>query len=59
MLSGYMPFNSEETYDKIAEKILEGQYTLESEPWPHISEDAKDLIRQLMEHDPEKRLTAE
>jgi calcium-dependent protein kinase len=31
---------------------------LESEPWPTVSESAKDLIRRLMMKDPKKRLSA-
>lgn len=40
------------------QNVLKGQYILEGEGWDDISEDAKDLIRKMMEYRPELRLTA-
>ena len=31
---------------------------MESEPWPSISDSAKDLVRKMLIRDPTKRLTA-
>lgn len=43
----------------LIEKITIGDYDIEEQyPWPVISEEAKDLIKKLLELDPEKRLTA-
>ena len=42
----------------IFEQVLRGELDLESEPWPDISEDAKDLVKRMLVRDPKKRLTA-
>lgn len=39
--------------------VLQGKYDLEEqEIWYYVSEDVKDLIRQMLEYDPAKRLSA-
>jgi calcium-dependent protein kinase len=38
--------------------ISKGSYDLESGIWKTISDEAKNLIKQLMEVDPEQRLSA-
>ncbi|KAI5056652.1 hypothetical protein GOP47_0028470 [Adiantum capillus-veneris] len=52
LLSGYMPFTSEE------DDVLHGVLDLVSDPWPQISNSAKDLIRNMLNRDPEERFTA-
>ncbi|XP_021912420.1 calcium-dependent protein kinase 11-like, partial [Carica papaya] len=47
-----------ETESGIFRQILQGKLDFESDPWPSISESAKDLIRKMLERDPKKRLTA-
>ena len=42
----------------IFRQILRGKLDLESEPWPSISDSAKDLVRKMLTRDPTKRLTA-
>lgn len=42
----------------IFRQILRGKLDLESEPWPSISDSAKDLVRKMLIRDPTKRLTA-
>ncbi|RLN42826.1 hypothetical protein C2845_PM01G24200 [Panicum miliaceum] len=42
----------------IFEEVLHGKLDFESEPWPSISEGAKDLVRRMLIRDPKKRLTA-
>jgi len=32
---------------------------MDSEPWPSISEAAKDLIRKMLTYDPKERITAD
>ncbi|XP_028231432.1 calcium-dependent protein kinase 10-like isoform X2 [Glycine soja] len=43
----------------VALAILRGVIDFKREPWPQISDSAKSLVRQMLEHDPKKRLTAE
>lgn len=39
--------------------MLEGELDLESEPWPRISESAKNLIRGMLVRDVSERMTAQ
>lgn len=48
-----------ETEQGVALAILRGVIDFKREPWPQISESAKSLVRQMLEPDPKKRLTAE
>ncbi|OIT29860.1 PREDICTED: calcium-dependent protein kinase 20-like [Nicotiana attenuata] len=57
LLSGVPPF-WDETEQGIFEQIVKGELDLVSEPWPAISESAKDLVRRMLARDPKKRLTA-
>ncbi|XP_039053724.1 calcium-dependent protein kinase 33-like [Hibiscus syriacus] len=54
LLSGVPPFWAE----GILEAILEGVIDFESDPWPSISESAKDLVRKMLTMDPKERPTA-
>lgn len=57
LLCGYPPFNG--ANDKqIIEAVLKGKYTLDEPEWDDISEDAKDLVRKMLEYDPSKRISA-
>jgi len=47
-----------ETEQGIFEQVLKGELDFVSEPWPSISESAKDLVRRMLIRDPKKRLTA-
>ncbi|GAB4857179.1 Calcium-dependent protein kinase 25 [Ancistrocladus abbreviatus] len=47
-----------ETEDEIFEEVLHGDLDFTSDPWPNISEGAKDLVRRMLVRDPKKRLTA-
>lgn len=47
-----------ETEQGIFEQVLKGELDFVSEPWPSISEGAKDLVRRMLIRDPKKRLTA-
>lgn len=47
MLSGYPPFDGE-TQEEIFASILEGKYDFDDEEWEGVSDDAKDLINQLL-----------
>lgn len=48
-----------ETEQGVALAILRGVIDFKREPWPQISESAKSLVRQMLEQDPRKRLTAQ
>ena len=50
-------FNAE-TEEEIFEEVLRGDLDFISDPWPNISEGAKDLVRRMLVRDPKKRLTA-
>ncbi|XP_023132113.1 ribosomal protein S6 kinase alpha-4 [Amphiprion ocellaris] len=62
MLSGQVPFQSEQrgmtsSYAAdIMQKIKEGDFSLDGEPWKGVSEDAKELVKGLLTVDPERRL---
>ena len=47
-----------ETEKEIFKAVLEGNLDLESQPWPSISDGAKDLIRKMLARDRKKRMTA-
>ncbi|KAK9282917.1 hypothetical protein L1049_011142 [Liquidambar formosana] len=57
LLSGVPPFWAE-TEQGIFEQVLHGELDFSSDPWPSISESAKDLVRRMLVRDPRKRLTA-
>ena len=42
----------------IFRQILRGKLDFESEPWPGISESAKDLIKKMLDRRPQQRITA-
>lgn len=42
----------------IFRQILQGRLDFESDPWPCISDSAKDLIKNMLNRDPKKRFTA-
>lgn len=57
LLSGVPPFWAE-TEAGIFRQILHGDLDFVSEPWPSISESAKDLVKQMLDRDPRKRISA-
>ncbi|KAB2007223.1 hypothetical protein ERO13_D10G012500v2 [Gossypium hirsutum] len=57
LLSGVPPFWAE-TEKGIFDAISEGKLDFESQPWPSISETAKDLVRKMLTKDPKKRFTS-
>jgi serine/threonine protein kinase len=58
MLCGYTPF-SEESQEKMFERIKLGDWKFDVEDWSHVSEEAKDLIKHLMDTNVDHRYTAE
>nr|AAV28169.1 calcium-dependent protein kinase 1 [Vicia faba] len=57
LLSGVPPFWAE-TEIGIFKQILQGRLDFQSEPWPGISDSAKDLIRKMLDRNPKTRFTA-
>ncbi|CAI5483455.1 unnamed protein product [Closterium sp. Yama58-4] len=57
LLSGAPPFYGS-TEKQIFNAVLKGNADLVGEPWPHISDAAKDLVRRMLTLDPHKRITA-
>uniref|UniRef100_A0A7N0UYL2 non-specific serine/threonine protein kinase n=1 Tax=Kalanchoe fedtschenkoi TaxID=63787 RepID=A0A7N0UYL2_KALFE len=57
LLCGVPPF-WDETEQGIFEQVLKGELDFVSEPWPSISDGAKDLVKRMLVRDPKKRLTA-
>nr|AAN11310.1 calmodulin domain protein kinase 1 [Ceratopteris richardii] len=58
LLCGSPPFWAE-TEQLVAQAILRGNVDFNRDPWPNVSENAKALVRQMLEPDPSKRLTAQ
>jgi calcium-dependent protein kinase len=57
LLCGYPPFNG--ANDKqIIESVLKGKFTLDEPEWDEISADAKDLVKNMLKYDPDKRISA-
>ncbi|XP_011623021.1 calcium-dependent protein kinase 13 isoform X2 [Amborella trichopoda] len=57
LLCGVPPFWAE-SEQGVAQAILRGLIDFKRDPWPSISENAKSLVRQMLEPDPKLRLTA-
>ncbi|XP_039005338.1 calcium-dependent protein kinase 3-like [Hibiscus syriacus] len=57
LLSGMPPFDGE-SEQSIFESILRGHIDFLSDPWPSISDCAKDLVRKMLREDPKERLSA-
>lgn len=58
LLCGYPPFNGQN--DKvIMEKVAKGAYNLVGPEWDSVSNEAKRLLKKLLEYDPSKRISAE
>ncbi|ONM22842.1 LRR receptor-like serine/threonine-protein kinase GSO1 [Zea mays] len=57
LLCGFPPFWGDSD-EKIAQSILRGVINLQKDPWPKVSQSAKDLVRKMLDPDPCTRLTA-
>lgn len=57
LLSGTMPFEDENRM-RLYRQILKGKYSFTGEPWPSVSNLAKDFIDRVLTVDPSERLTA-
>lgn len=52
-----LSFGTESEQD-IFEEILRGNVDFSSDPWPDISDSAKDVVKKMLTRDPRKRITA-
>uniref|UniRef100_A0A0E0MMH2 non-specific serine/threonine protein kinase n=1 Tax=Oryza punctata TaxID=4537 RepID=A0A0E0MMH2_ORYPU len=57
LLCGVPPFWAA-TKQGVFDKVLHGKLEFEADPWPNVSEGAKDLLRKVLVRDPKERLTA-
>ena len=57
LLCGYAPFYGEDD-EGIYEQVLKGEYDFPKEEWDQVSEEAKNLVRKMIEKDPIKRISA-
>lgn len=58
LLSGRPPFDGNDDRE-IVRSVKHGQYSLTINEFKKISEEAKDLIKRMLEYDPSKRISAE
>ena len=58
MLSGHMPFFSE-SIPQLFEMIAAGEYSFSQPAWDCVSDDAKDLVKQLLTVKPSDRISAQ
>uniref|UniRef100_A0A1A7XUX3 CHK2 checkpoint homolog n=2 Tax=Iconisemion striatum TaxID=60296 RepID=A0A1A7XUX3_9TELE len=56
-LSGYTPFHESFSKHSVTEQILRGEFTMVPSKWKDVSNQAKDVVRKLLEVDPSKRMT--
>ena len=54
LLPCFLPENEEGIFDA----VLKGHIDFSSDPWPSISNGAKDLVKRMLRQDPKERLTA-
>jgi len=57
LLGGDLPFSGR-NQKELFRSIVFGKYEFEGDGWAHISEQAKDLVKQLLVPDPSQRLTS-
>ncbi|KAG1347358.1 putative Calcium-dependent protein kinase 19 [Cocos nucifera] len=55
---GLSVFIEDETEKGIFDAVLQGYIDFESDPWPSISNSAKDLVRKMLTKDPKRRITS-
>ncbi|KAK6477077.1 serine/threonine-protein kinase H1-like [Huso huso] len=57
LLSGTMPFE-DDNRTRLYRQILKGKYSYSGEPWPSVSNLAKDFVDRVVTVDPNERMTA-
>lgn len=54
-----MSLPSKETEQGVAQAIIRSVVNFKRDPWPKVSDNAKDLVKRMLNPDPSKRLTAQ
>lgn len=57
----YLNFLSQhaETEQGVAQAIIRSVIDFKRDPWPKVSDNAKDLVKKMLDPDPRRRLTAQ
>ncbi|KAI4348703.1 hypothetical protein L6164_009394 [Bauhinia variegata] len=58
LLCGVPPFWAE-TEQGVAQAIIRSVIDFKRDPWPKVSDNAKDLVKKMLDPDPKRRLTAQ
>ncbi|KAM0950365.1 putative protein kinase CAMK-CDPK family [Dioscorea sansibarensis] len=58
LLCGVPPFWAE-TEQGVAQAIIRSVIDFKRDPWPRVSDNAKDLVKRMLDPDPRRRLTAQ
>ncbi|GLT37380.1 hypothetical protein SLA2020_116990 [Shorea laevis] len=58
LLCGVPPFWAE-TEQGVAQAIIKSVIDFKRDPWPKVSDNAKDLVRKMLDPEPQRRLTAQ
>ncbi|XP_045807294.1 calcium-dependent protein kinase 8-like isoform X2 [Trifolium pratense] len=58
LLCGFPPFWAE-TEKRVSQAIIDYAVDFKRDPWPHVSDNAKDLVKKMLDPNPERRLTAQ
>lgn len=48
-----------ETEQGVAQAIIRGVIDFKRDPWPKVSDNAKDLVKRMLDPDPKHRLSAQ
>lgn len=48
-----------ETEQGVAQAIIRSVVDFKRDPWPKVSDNAKDLVKKMLDPDPKRRLTAQ
>lgn len=48
-----------ETEQGVAQAIIRSVVDFKRDPWPRVSDNAKDLVKKMLDPDPKRRLTAQ
>ena len=57
LLCGYAPFNDQGTHKEIMDSVLNTEVKYPAEDWDKISGRGKDLVRNLLQKDPDDRIS--
>ena len=52
-------FYHAETEQGVAQAIIRSVVDFKRDPWPKVSDNAKDLVKKMLDPDPKSRLTAQ